>query len=88
MESTMNHLKLQDQRFMVSPCGRYAETFEVHEIADKARGWTDCTDISEIEALQLMERRMLAADRRRRESRDEDRADRAQWSRDYDLCRI
>jgi hypothetical protein len=84
----MNTLKLQDQRFMVSPCGYLSGTFHVSQIADECPGWTDATELSDIEANDLMVRRMAAADQRKRESRDEDRAERAQWHREYDALGI
>jgi len=84
----MNHLKLQEQRYMVSPCGYMADWFAAFEIADECPGWTDCTEMSDVELQQLMERRMAAADRAKRESREEDRADRAQWYREYDLVHV
>jgi hypothetical protein len=77
-----------DKRYMVSPCGYMADWFDVSEIADEAPGWTDCSEMSDVEIGQLMERRMRAADQRKRDSRDEDRAERAQWHREYDLIHV
>jgi hypothetical protein len=84
----MSALKLQDQRFMVSPCGYLADWFDLAEIADECPGWTDCTEMGDVELQQFIERRMRAADQRKRESRDEDRAERAQWYREYDLIHV
>lgn len=57
----MNRLvRIEDQRFMVSPCGYKSDWFDVSEIADEAPGWTDCTEMSDIETDQLMVRRMQA----------------------------
>jgi hypothetical protein len=67
-----------------------SDWFDLSEIADEAPGWFDCTkaELSDTEIGQLMERRMLAADLRKREDADEQRAERARWSRDYDLMQI
>jgi len=77
-----------DKRYMVSPCGYMADWFAASEIADEAPDWTDCTEMGDVELQQLMERRMRAADQRKRESREEDRADRAQWHREYELHHV
>lgn len=85
----MNRIvRIEDQRFMVSPCGYMSDWFDVAEIADECPGWTDVTELSDVELQQFIERRMRAADQRKRESRDEDRADRAQWHREYDALGI
>jgi hypothetical protein len=89
MESTMNRLvRIEDQRFMVSPCGYMSDWFDAAEIADECPGWTDATELSDTEIGQMMVRRMREADQRKREDADEDRAERAQWHRDYDLMQI
>jgi hypothetical protein len=54
--------KLNDQRFMVSPCGSMSDWFDRAEIADEAPGWTDCTEMSDAEIGSLMVRRMRAAE--------------------------
>jgi len=54
-------IKLHEQRFMVSPCGRQAEHFHVAEIAIKAPSWTDCTDMTDAQVNDLMARRMNSA---------------------------
>lgn len=81
-------VRIEDQRFMVSPCGYYSDWFDVAEIADECPGWHNCTDMDDTELQQFIERRMRATDERRRESRDEDRAERAQWDREYDLLGV
>jgi aminopeptidase C len=78
--------KLNDQRFMVSPCGSMSDWFDVNDIADEAPGWFDCTaaEMSDAEIGQLMQRRMYEHDRLTRQYADEDRAERAQWHRSLD----
>jgi hypothetical protein len=56
----MNRQEINNQRFMVSPDGFQSDWFDASEIADAAPGWTDCTDMSDIETNQLMVRRMNA----------------------------
>lgn len=51
-------LKLNEQRFMVSPCGFKADYFHVDEIDEQAPGWTDCTTMSDASINELMVRRM------------------------------
>ena len=53
--------KFHEQRFMLSPCGFYADHFHVDEIAIKAPSWTDCTDMGDVELNSLMVRRMAAS---------------------------
>lgn len=54
-------LKLHEQRFMVSPCGFYADHFHVDQIAEEAPDWTDCTHLSDDAINELMVRRMQAS---------------------------
>lgn len=54
-------LKLQEQRYMVSPCGFKADFFHIDEIAEQAPGWTDCTTMSDASINDLMVRRMQAS---------------------------
>lgn len=81
----MTLAKLNDQRFMVSPCGSMSDWFDVSEIADEAPGWTDCTEMSDTEIGQMMERRMREHERLNRQYADEDRAERVMWHRELDL---
>lgn len=73
-------------RFLVSRCGHIADWFPAADVAAKlADGWADCTDMSDAEMERLMVERMRVAARRKRESEREERAERKQWYRDYDL---
>jgi hypothetical protein len=42
-------LRQQGNRFMVSPDQKQAEWIHPAELADRAAGWTDCTDMSDAE---------------------------------------
>ena len=77
------------ERFLISRCGYLADWFPAAELEAKlADGWTDCTDMTDADMERLMVTRMRAAEERKRALRLEARAERAQWHRDYDLCRI
>jgi len=56
-------LKLNEQHYLVSPCGFMADWFHVDAIEEEAPGWFDCTaaDLSDAEIGKLMERRMWAS---------------------------
>jgi hypothetical protein len=60
MENPMSRINLEEHRFMVSPCGYYADIFHVSKIADEVAGWTDCTNMSDADVNGLMMRRMRA----------------------------
>lgn len=46
------------QRYMLSPCGRFADFFNTGECPD---GWTDCTEMSDEKVGEIMMRRLMAA---------------------------
>lgn len=57
----MNRLvRIEDQRYMVSPCGQMSDWFDIAEIADEAPGWTDVTKLTDVELGQFIERRLRA----------------------------
>ena len=56
----MQHLKQADHRFMVSPDGQQADWIHPAEVATRAPGWTDCTDMDDM-AFELLMRERLAA---------------------------
>lgn len=45
-------------RWMVSPDGYQADLVHEDEIARRCPTWTDCTEMTDAEVMQLMERRM------------------------------
>ncbi|HAV37430.1 MAG TPA: hypothetical protein DCX52_13940 [Massilia sp.] len=51
---------IADQRFMVSPDGRDADWMHPTEIATRAPGWTDCTDMDDV-AFDIFMRERLEA---------------------------
>jgi hypothetical protein len=54
--STTN-LKTAGSRFMVSPDGQHADWVHPAEVDARAPGWTDCTDMCDVEFDLLMEER-------------------------------
>ena len=45
----MSHLKTQGNRFMVSQDRKAADWVHPLEVATRAAGWTDCTDMDDAE---------------------------------------
>lgn len=53
----------QDQRFMMSPDGMQADWIHPLEIATRAPGWIDCTDLDDEEFQRLITERQAARPR-------------------------
>ena len=54
----MCNLKQAGHRFMVSPDGQQADWIHPAEIDTRAPGWTDCTDMDDMEFELLMRERL------------------------------
>lgn len=54
----MHTLKQAGYRFMVSPDGRDADWIHPAEVATRAPGWTDCTDMGDVEFELTMRERL------------------------------